>query len=77
MKELGITLETGNTVPQIHQVKEEPDITTLKTKFRNHLNENHTVNGLEVKLQPKEDANLIPSKRRPKSIHLQQSVEKK
>ena len=32
--------------------------------------------GLEVKIQLKEDARLIQQKRRPKPIHLQQSVEK-
>ena len=37
MKKLGITLETGKTVPQIQQIKEDPDITSLKTKFKNSL----------------------------------------
>ena len=49
MKKLGITLETGTTVSQIHQIKEDPDVTKLKTKFKKLFNENHTVNGLEVK----------------------------
>ena len=34
MNKLRITLETGNTVPQVHQVKEDPDVTKLKTKFK-------------------------------------------
>ena len=34
MIKLGITLETGTTVPQIHQIKEDPDVTKLKTKFK-------------------------------------------
>ena len=49
MKKLRITLETGKTVPQVHQVKEDPDVTTLKTKFKKPFNENHTANRLEVK----------------------------
>ena len=76
MENLGITLETGKTVPQIHQIKEDPDVTKLKTKFKKLFNENHTVNGLEVKIQMKEDAKLIQQKKRPIPIHSQQSVEK-
>ena len=76
MKKLGITLETGKTVPQVQQMKEDPDITSMKTKFKNLFTENHTVNGLEVKIQLKEDAKLMQQKRRPRPIHLQQSVGK-
>ena len=76
MEKLGITLETGKTAPQIHQIKEDPDVTKLKTNFKKLFNENHTVNGLEVKIQLKEDAKLIQQKGRPIPIHLQQSVEK-
>ena len=76
MKKLGITLETDKTVPQIQQIKEDPDITSLKTKFKKLFTENHTVNGLEVKIQLKEDAKLIQQKGRPIPIHLQQSVGK-
>ena len=77
MKKLRITLETGETVPQVHQVKEDPDVTTLKTKFKKLFNKNRTVNGLEVKIQLKEDAELIQQKGRPiPTIHLQQPVEK-
>ena len=53
MKKLGITLETGRTVPQIYRVKEDPDVTTLKTKLIKLFNENHTVNGLEEKYNGK------------------------
>ena len=49
-KKLGITLETSMTVPQIQQIKEDPDITSLKTKFKQLFTENHTVYGLEVKI---------------------------
>ena len=77
MKKLGITLETVKTVLQIQQIKEAPDITSLKTKFKKLFTENHTVNGLEVKIQLKEDAKLIQQKGRPIPIHLQQSVGKK
>ena len=76
MKKLGITLETDKTVPQIQQIKEDPDITSLKTKFKKLFTENHTVKGLEVKIQLKEDAKLIQQKGRPIPIHLQQSVGK-
>ena len=46
MEKLGITLETGKTAPQIHQIKEDPDVTKLKTKFKKLFDENHTENGL-------------------------------
>ena len=76
MEKLGITLDTGETGPQINQITEDPDITTLKRRFRKLFNENHTVNGIEVKIQLKEDAKLIQQKGRPIPIHLQQSVGK-
>ena len=77
MKKLGRTLETGKTVPQTHQLNGDPDETTLKTKFKKLFNENHTVNGLELKTQLKEDAKILQQKGKPIPIHLQQSVEKK
>ena len=76
MKKLGITLDTGRTGPQINHVTEDPDITFLKRKFKKLFHENHTVEGLEVKILLKEDARLIQQKVRPIPIHLQQSVEK-
>ena len=76
MKKLGITLETGKTVPQVNQIKEDSDVTKLKTKFRKPFNENHTVNRLEVKINLKEYAKLIQQKRRPIPIQLRQSLEK-
>ena len=76
MKKLGITLETGRTDPQINRIVEDPDITTLKRNFKKLFHENHTVNGLELEIQLKEDARLIQQKGRPIPIHLQQSVEK-
>ena len=76
MKKLGITLVTGKTVPQIQQINEDPDITSLKSKCKKLFTENHTVNGLEVKIQLKEDAKLIQQNGRPIPIHLQQSVGK-
>ena len=48
----------------------------MKKKFKKLFNENHTVNGIEVKIQLKEDAKLIQQKGRPIPIHLQQSVGK-
>ena len=76
MKKLGITLETGKTVPQIHHIKKDPAETKLKTKFKKLFNENQTVKRLEVKIQLKEDAKLIQQKGRLIPIQLQQWVEK-
>ena len=76
MKKLGIPLETGRTDPQINRIVEDLDITTLKRKFKKLVHENHTVKGLEVEIQLKEDARLIQQKGRLILIHLQQSVEK-
>ena len=75
MEKLGITLDTGETSPQINQRTEDPDITTLKRRFRKSLMRT-TVNRIEVKIQLKDDANLIQQKGRPIPIHLQQSVGK-
>ena len=69
-------LQTGKTVPQTHQVKEDPGITKLKTKVKTLFNENHTVNGLEVKIQLKEDAKLIQQNGRSVPIRLQHLVKK-
>ena len=76
MEKLGTTLDRGKTGPQINHVNEDPGITVLKKKIKTLFNENQTVNGLEVKIQLKEDAKLIHKKGRPIPIHLQQ-VEKK
>ena len=76
MEKLGKTLATGKIVPQVHQVNGDPIKTTLKTKFKKLLNENHTANWLEVKIQLKVDAKLIQQKGRPIPKHFQQSVEK-
>ena len=76
MEKLGITLDTGNIGPQKNNITEDPDITTLKRRFKKLLNENHTVNGIEVNIQLEDDAKLIQQKGRPILIHLQQSVGK-
>ena len=76
MKILGITLGKSNTDKQIHSIREDPDVKTLKKQFRKLFNENHTVNGLEVEIHLKEGAKLIQQKGRLIPIHLQQSVEK-
>ena len=76
MEKLGITLDTGKIGPQRNNVTEDPDITTLKRRFKKLFNENYTVNGIEVKIQLKDDAKLIQQKGRPIPIHLQQSVGK-
>ena len=34
MEKLGITLDNGKTGPQINHVTEDPEITTLKSKFK-------------------------------------------
>ena len=59
MKIFGITLDTGKSNSQINHVKEDPDETTLKRSFKKLLNENHTVKGVEVKIQLEEDANSM------------------
>ena len=76
MEKLGITLDTGKIGPQRNYVTEDPDITTLKRKFKKIFHENHTVEGLEVKIQLKEDARLLHQKGRPIPVHQQQTVEK-
>ena len=76
MEKLGVTLDTGDTGPQMNHVIEDSDKTTQKRKFKKVFLENLTVKGLEVKLQLKEDARLIQQKGRPIPTHLQQSVEK-
>ena len=76
LEKLGKTLDTGKIGPQINNVTEDPDITTLKRRFKKLFNGNHTVNGIEVKIQLKDDAKLIQQKGRPITIHLQQSVER-
>ena len=63
MKKLGTTLDTGKTGPQVNHIIEDPDITTLKRKFKKLFHENHTVEGLEVNIQLKEDARLIQQKK--------------
>ena len=77
MGKLGITLDTGKTGPQINHVIKDPDITSLKRKLKKLFHENHTVKGLEVKMQLKDDARKIQRKGRPIPIHLQQSDQKK
>ena len=76
MGKLGITQDTGKTGPQKNHVIKDPDISSLKKKFKKLFHENHTVKGLEVKIQLKDDARLIQQKGIPIPIHLQQSVEK-
>ena len=76
MEKLGITLDTNKIDPQVNHVIEDSDVTVLKKRFKKLFNENHTVNGIEVKIQLKEDARLIQQKGRPIPIHLQQSVGK-
>ena len=75
-EKLGITLDTNKIDPQVNHVIEDSDITVLKKRFKKLFNENHTVNGIEVKIQLEEDARLIQQKGRPIPIHLQQSVGK-
>ena len=61
MEKLGITLDTVETGPQINQITEDPDITTLKRRFRKLFNENHTVNGIEVKNTAKRGRQTDPA----------------
>ena len=76
MEKIGITLDTGSTDSQIDHIMEDPDITVLKKKFEKLFNENRTVNGLDVKIQIKEDTKLMQQKGRAIPIRLQQSVVK-
>ena len=71
MKELGITLDKDNTYQRIKHVKEDPDIKLLKGQIKKLFNENHTVKGIKVEIQLKEDAKLIQQKGRPIPIYLQ------
>ena len=76
MKKLIKTLDTSKFDPKINHITEDPDITILKRRFKKLFNENYTVNGIEVKIQLKDDAKLIQQKGRPIPIQLQQSVGK-
>ena len=69
-------LDTGKNGPQIYNITEDPDIPTLKKRFKKFFNKSHTVNGIELKIQLKDDAKLIRQKGRPIPIHLQESVGK-
>ena len=48
----------------------------MKRQFNKLFNENHTVKGIKVEIQLKEDAKLIQQKGRPIPFYLLQSVEK-
>ena len=73
---MGITLDTNKINPQVNHVIEDSDVTVLRKRYKKLFNENHTVIGIEVKIQLKENARLIQQKGRPIPIHLQQSVGK-
>ena len=70
MEKLRITMDTGKTDPQMNHITEDPDITILKRRFKKLFKENLNVNGLEVKMQVKEDAKLIQQRGIQKPIHL-------
>ena len=74
MEKLGLTLETGKTAPQIHQIKEDQDVTKFKTKFKKTVQRKPY--SKQARSKQKEDAKLIQQKGRPLPIHLQQSEEK-
>ena len=61
---------------KIQNVKEDPDITELKRKFKKLFHENKTIKGIEVDIELKPDAKLIQQKGRPIPIHLQPAVGK-
>ena len=76
-KHLEILISTKKSNPLLSKPRnQDPDIKLLKRQFKNLFNENHTVKGIKVEIQLKEDAKLIQPKRRPIPIHLQQSFEK-
>ena len=62
MEKLGITLDTNKINTQVNYLTEDSDVTVLMKRFKKLFNENHTVNGIEVKIQLKEDAKLIQKK---------------
>ena len=64
MEKLRIPLDTGKTDPQINHIGENPDIRNLKKSSKKLLNKNHTVKGLEVKIQQTVDAKLMQQKRK-------------
>ena len=76
MKHLGIKLEMEETNLKIQNVKEDPDITELKRKFKKLFHENKTIKGIEVDIELKPDAKLIQQKGRSIPIHLQPAVGK-
>ena len=67
MGELLITLKSEKLNPNINHINKtgntaDYDITTLKRKFHNLFNENHTTNNVKVDIQLKEEAKLMQQK---------------
>ena len=56
--------------------KKTQTLKELKRQLQKFFNENHTIKGVKIEIQLKEDAKLIQQKGRPIPIHLQQLVEK-
>ena len=71
---LGININIEKPNPKIQNIQEDPDITDLEKKFKKLFHENKTVKGIEVDIQLKPYAKLLPQKGRPIPIHLQPGV---
>ena len=77
MKHLGNKKEIIKTSLKNQNIQEDPHKTELKRKFKKLFHENTKVKGIEVDIQVKPDAQLLPQKSRSISIHQQPAVGKK
>ena len=77
MKRLAISLNTTNENIKIHKIRmddTEKKILKLKNEFKDLFYNNTEIKNLSVKINLKEDANIIQQKGRPIPIHLQDQV---
>ena len=77
MKRLEISLNTTNENIKIHNIRmddTEKKILKLKIEFKDLFYNNSEIKNLSVKINLKEDANIIQQKGRPIPIHLQDQV---
>ena len=77
MKRLEISLNTTNENIKIHNIRmddTEKKILKLKNEFKDLFYNNTEIKNLSVKINLKEDANIIQQKGRPIPIHLQDQV---
>ena len=77
MKRLEISLNTTNEKIKIHKIRmddTEKKILKLKNEFKDLFYNNTEIKNLSVKINLKEDANIIQQKGRPIPLHLQDQV---